>query len=159
MQSNETNEDFNRIFSESTRDLNNETLGVLPAMKNIRDLSTRSRNKRDNFDKISMHDIPLQLQKTNNNYQFMQFDSGVENEKRFIVFFSSEFLNYIQKIDVWIIDGTFKSVPKDFYQLITLQGLIFNQYIPLIFILTTDKTTDTYSNMLKYTIKTFNFVA
>lgn len=55
---------------------------------------------------------------------------------------------------VWIIYGTFKPVSKEFYQLVTLQGHIFDSHIPFIYILTTDKTKETHSKILKYTIET-----
>lgn len=77
---------FYIIFSEISRNLCNETLGLLPLMKSTRDFSTRSRNKQGSFYGILLHEIPLYLQKTNNDKQFMQFDSGVGSEKIFAVF-------------------------------------------------------------------------
>ncbi len=37
----------------------------------------------------------------------------------------------LKKSDVWIVDGTFKSVPYNFEQLITLQGRYLGKFWPV----------------------------
>jgi hypothetical protein len=91
-----TSDRFDRIYSDITSKIEDNVLSSLTSYKNIRDNSIRLRNKRDDFNIAPNLDIPLQLQMTNNNYKFMQFDSGFDDTSRFIVFFSDEFKKYIQ---------------------------------------------------------------
>jgi hypothetical protein len=64
-----------------------------------------------------------------------------------LYFFSSEFKEYIDFIDLWVLDGTFRSVPRDFYQLLTFKGFIFGKYIPFIFALMLNKEENSYQKI------------
>ncbi len=51
----------------------------------------------------------------------------------------------LKKSDVWIVDGTFKSVPSQFEQLITLQGRYLGKFWPAGHALLVTKTEAAYS--------------
>lgn len=49
-------------------------------------------------------------------------------------------------------DGTFKSVPKLFYQLLTIHGFRNNNYVPLVFCLLLDKSILVYECVLRHLV-------
>ena len=48
----------------------------------------------------------------------------------------------------WIADGTFKVVPKEFFQLYTIHGHVFNKTFPLVFVLMSDKLETSYKKVI-----------
>jgi hypothetical protein len=46
--------------------------------------------------------------------------------------------------ETFIIDGTFKSSPRGFYQVVVLHGHIFGRTYPLVYILLSNKTENSY---------------
>ena len=65
----------------------------------------------------------------------MKFDSGYNDDERFGVFSSNFCLFYLKKASIFMIDGTFKSSPLGFYQLISIHAQMFSETFPLMFIL------------------------
>ncbi len=57
-----------------------------------------------------MQDIPPNLQLTMDGKRFLQFDSGVTDLARFIVFFNEDFVSILRSLDKWVCDATFRSV-------------------------------------------------
>lgn len=156
---NNTNEPFNQIFTTVTKDLSQQALVNFTNFEAQRDYSTRKRNKRDSYNIPPEQDIPPELQLTLNKQKFLQYDSGITCPKRFLVFLSEEFKELIKDNQSIIIDGTFKSSPAEYYQIITLQFFIFGKYIPLIFILVKEKTESCYDLVFRYIKDTFNISA
>lgn len=80
----------------------------------------------------------------------MQYDSCVDSQSRWCLFYSDDFLEYTQNLELIIIDGTFNSAPSQFYQLVTIQGYIFWKFVPLIFILMQEKSEEKYSEIFSF---------
>ena len=78
---------------------------------------------------------------------FLVFDSGIEDSKRILVFATENGLNDIEKSTLWACDGTFKTCPTLWYQLITIHASIQNKLFPRIFSLLRDKTPATYTRL------------
>ena len=62
-----------------------------------------------------------------------------------IIFSTKKNVIHLNNSCVWIVDGTFKVVPKEYYQLYIIHGKIF----PLVYILMSSKTQVDYENMIK----------
>lgn len=109
----------------------------MPSVKIIRGQSTKLRKKR-NYVRKKMDDIPILLPKTNNKEIFMQFDVCIWWWRTMRDFLMYEFYQYKIKVKTFVVDSTFKSVPQDFYQMITFKGLFLTN-LTLIFIFITEK--------------------
>lgn len=146
----EANEAFTTIYTSETKNLETSILPEVTSFDSLRDYARKLRNERDNYVQGPENDIPLALQSTLNDKKFLQYDSGVKQKSRFIIFFSDEFLDYIKDLTVVVVDGTFRSSPHQFYQLLTIQGYVFGKFIPLIFILLQEKSEEKYKEIFLY---------
>lgn len=61
-----------------------------------------------------------------------------------VIFCTQRNLRYLQQCDIILMDGTFRSCPSLFYQLFTIHGYRYQQYVPLIFCLLPNKQETTY---------------
>jgi hypothetical protein len=61
-------------------------------------------------------------------------------------------LQFLSSIDVLYVDGTLKSAPKLFYQLLTIHGLSNGHCVPLAFFLLPNKHQTSYGDVFRYTI-------
>ncbi|KAF7694710.1 hypothetical protein CDIK_2008 [Cucumispora dikerogammari] len=110
-------------------------------------LTNRVRNKNTKDFIPSLPDIPSSLRMNHRNKEFMRYDSHDHNDtqgKRFVIFFSDIQHKFLKKNDTWCIDGTFKTVPSHFYQLVTIHGDVLGKYFPLCYILLESKTEQNY---------------
>jgi hypothetical protein len=82
----------------------------------------------------------------NRGVKFVLFDSGQNDMERFVVFGSESNLIHLKNNKLWIIDGTFKVVPNEFLQLLTIQSRIRNVYVGLIYVLLKRKTKMSYDS-------------
>jgi hypothetical protein len=78
--------------------------------------------RRDSYGKVS---------KTDKGEQFLLLDS--KDKDRILMFATRRNLDFLIKSQEWFVDGTFKIVPKLFYQLFTIHGNINGAYYPLIY--------------------------
>jgi hypothetical protein len=76
---------------------------------------------------------------------FIQFDKGCKSIRRFIILFSKRNVCFLNKCKTILIDGTFWSVPSLFKQLVTFNVLLFGRYMPLCYILLSDKSEESYN--------------
>ncbi|KAF7670554.1 hypothetical protein CDIK_4570, partial [Cucumispora dikerogammari] len=74
------------------------------------------------------YDISQEICVTKNDEQFLYFDSGKDNENRVIVFITKQNMDHLEINKIWVCDGTFKTAPKKFEQLLTIQCLIRSKY-------------------------------
>ena len=66
-------------------------------------------------------EVPLALQKTLNGELFLVKDSTVGDD-RLLVFTTKSNMARLAQASLWIMDGTFKTVPTIFYQLYTIHS-------------------------------------
>lgn len=130
------------IITEVTKKLTDEEIKFIPKIKYLNDECTRSKNK---YTDITF-DIPNFLKLDATGKKFLQFDSGYNEKNRIILFFSEHLRFYLKHASTILIDGTFWSVPREFYQLLTINCLLFGKFFPICFILITNKKEETYIN-------------
>ncbi|CAB4377451.1 unnamed protein product [Rhizophagus irregularis] len=68
-------------------------------------------------------DVPINLRVTINGEQFLTRDITFDEEK-IMIFCPASNLEYLQKANYWIMDGTFKTVPTLFQQMYTIHALV-----------------------------------
>ncbi|XP_022164638.1 uncharacterized protein LOC111029781 [Myzus persicae] len=78
---------------------------------------------------------------TNLGENFIYDNDSVNN---IITFTCTQNLEQLKKATTVFVDGTFKSCPKQFYQLFSIFIKVQNSYVPVVFSLLPNKTTDTY---------------
>jgi hypothetical protein len=135
-----------RILADSLI-LNPSVSSKLPKLKSLkrtiqrqREISNKAPGNPENLRELI---IPLEFTLTLKNEEFLLFDSGPSDNR--ILIFSTKFnLNQLSQSEHWYADGTFKVVPKLFWQLYTIHGIKFNNVIPSVFILMTNKSEETY---------------
>ena len=81
---------------------------------------------------------------------FLLFDSGAEDESRFIIFITNAALKYLSRSNFLFADGTFKTVPNISGQLYTVHEVVFEHIFPLVYVLTARKDQATYTEICNY---------
>lgn len=137
------------IITNISPSLSDATIQLMPKYKSLRDNIRRSRAKNMNIP-LYFDEIPESLRFNLRGERFFRFDSGVYSEDRYVIFYSDFASSVLKKTKSIIIDGTFYSVPRDFYQLIIIYGNIFNKSVALAYILATSKTELIYINIFKF---------
>jgi hypothetical protein len=103
----------------------------------------RERNKIQNFIPKNYEEIPLLLQKNPSKFRFLSWKYKCNRRKSFN-FFSDFAKNIAMKTNVFLVEGTFRTVPVQYYQLITVHAFIFGRIVPIVFALCTSKTENMY---------------
>uniref|UniRef100_A0A6P7FYN1 Uncharacterized protein LOC114332088 n=1 Tax=Diabrotica virgifera virgifera TaxID=50390 RepID=A0A6P7FYN1_DIAVI len=88
--------------------------------------------------------IPVALQTTSRNMNFLLWDSGAEDPNRILMFGTQENLDILQQNRHWFVDGTFKVAPELFVQVFTIHALVENTCMPLVYVLLQNKSEITY---------------
>ena len=81
---------------------------------------------------------------------FILFDDGAED--RIVGFGTNRNLEMLCSFDKIFMDGTFKVVPKFFYQLYSIHGYHKGEMFPLIFVMLPNKSEETYCLMFNLII-------
>lgn len=116
--------------------------------KYLNDQLTRGRSEKYKAACSGIDNIPECLKKDLNNNIFLQYDNK-ESRDRILIFYSEFAKIYVENSDVFLIDGTFWSVPLNFYQLLTIKVGVFGNFYALIYILLSNKSENTYTKALK----------
>jgi len=93
-------------------------------------------------------EIPKSLLRTKNGKNFLLFDSGATDD-RVMLFGTRKNLSVLQHCKLWLVDGTFKTSPKLFYQLYTIHGAYQGEIFPLVYALLPNKTAATYTCLFR----------
>ena len=93
-------------------------------------------------------DLPEWLTLTNQNKDlFIIFDSGKDDNERFLMFGTKNGVKLLEKNDCFA-DGTFDTTPRLFSQVYTIHALIEGTCVPCVFALLPRKTEEIYIRML-----------
>lgn len=112
--------------------------------KYIKDSITRIRRE-TNLTLNEVTDVPVELHFLSSGERFYIFDSGVDEENRIIVFTTIENVLNLSSQKEWFIDATFKTVPKNFEQLLVIQANVYGKKFSLFFCLMKHKNEASYN--------------
>ncbi|KAI0984578.1 hypothetical protein GJ496_009251 [Pomphorhynchus laevis] len=90
-----------------------------------------------------LDDIPELLKNDFNGNPFVRYDNRSQT-RRIIIMFSEFAAEYFTDAEVILVDGTFWSVPGQFYQLCTFKVKVFGNLVPHVYILLPNKAEATY---------------
>ncbi|KAG0425951.1 hypothetical protein DMUE_6005, partial [Dictyocoela muelleri] len=107
----------------------------------------------NNFTYNEGDSLPEEINFTENGVEFLQYDTGKDDRKRFIIFGTASNIIQLENACVWIIDGTFKIAPLYFTQVLTVQIMKNECFIPVVYILMMKKDQCAYEQAF-YKLKT-----
>lgn len=117
-------------------------------VKSMCDSITSLRSKKNIM--INNDDIPENIKYTFSNEKFLQYDSGILDEQRIVIFSTETHLNHLKYSNTWFCDGTFSSSPKKFTQIYVIMAKIRNLNIPLVYIFMKRKSKTAYSKIFEF---------
>lgn len=139
------------IISKATAVISKTTSAILPQNKSL--CRTVQRERFKVLGAVALPEDALKLEmpemylKTLRGEKFLQFDY-VDDYNRILLFTTASNLKILKKCAIWQGDGTFDTVPSIFKQLYTIHGRYMDITMPLVYVLTTDKSKATYSKIL-----------
>jgi hypothetical protein len=79
---------------------------------------------------------------------FLRFDNDDKNGNRILIFFSATSMEMMRDSTEWHVDGTFKTCPAIFYQMVTIQCVIQTQIVHAAYALVENKNKTTCTAMI-----------
>lgn len=117
----------------------------------MRNINKRQLVQRPNLPRtLAQLVIPDHLCITSLNQPFLQFDSGVTDPNRILIFYTIPTLRYLSRSNILFMDGTFRTVPTLFYMLYSIHGKVGGFVFPLIYVLMVKKNEQSYLNLFEF---------
>ena len=143
-----------QIVATETAGTSQATVGVLPSVTAMKKTTQRIRRAAEapfaRPTSLTELDIQPPYTMTSSNQSFLLWDSGAGDRNRILVFSTERNLELLaSRNSHWMADGTFKTAPPLFAQLLTIHAIIFNTVIPLVYALLPNKTKDTYKRLIE----------
>ena len=128
-------------------------LGKLPPLASMKRTVQRARQETiqgalKNVSSRSELILPESFTKLKTGEQFLKFDSG-NNNQRILIFSTLDNLAQLSSSKHWYADGTFKTSPSLFEQFFVIHGSLGEHVLPLVYILTPNRTRSTYDRALE----------
>jgi len=87
---------------------------------------------------------------TLDNEKFILYDSGVDDNNRLLLFSTKNNLKILaSQQSHWFIDGTFKSAPHLFTQILSTYAIKYNAVLPLVFVLLQNKSKESCTRVAR----------
>ena len=133
------------LLANSVEGMTAECVNKLPTLDSVKRSIRRCKRRQE--------EIPDKYKSTLNGDSFLLFDSGEGDIYRMMFFETSKFLSILKESNNWHCDGTFKLVPKHFFQLFTIHAQKDGYIFPCVYALLQAKTEETYKRMLSELLK------
>lgn len=117
---------------------------ALPSIRSLVKVINRSRRTETGACGVLINDIPDVLRYDEEGKPFLKEDTGYSDENRIIVFSHDFKKMFAEQCEVLIVDGTFKSCPTGFFQVLVIHGYFLGQSFPLFYCLLKSKRQETY---------------
>lgn len=129
---------------------NEEVLMSLPERNDIIRTINRVQNRHRPRNPVSLEDLEIVAPYTTtlNGQDFLQFDSRDQN--RIVIFYTLDALTKLCNSRNIFCDGTFKTVPNMFFRLYTIHGTVNGYVFPMVYVLATRKTEETYYTIFNH---------
>ena len=148
-QTNETGADIiRRVIGDP--ETNRDLVRDMPMLETMRDQISRDRNEIIGYTPVETQDILEFLQLDRNGRNFLRFDSGPNDPKRFVIFIH-EFKKklFTSEEEFFFVDGTFRAVPSPFYQCLIVYSTLLGKTMPYSYILMRSKLEEDYVRVLE----------
>ena len=123
----------------------------VPKISNLSQTIRRHRNKvldvpKDPSTRTGFQ-VPDEYTETTDGKQFLAHDSGSDDPSRILIFASPDGLQLLDRSQHLLGDGTFRTSPRAFFQIFTVQAIHKGHYIPVLSCLLPDKKEETYTRL------------
>ena len=148
-QAQETNDQPVQIIQNIMANTSQEVCPYFPSRDALRQSVKRIRRINSPAEPQSLESlvIPENMQKTLNGNDFLIKDSTIGHD-RILIFTTVANINYLNQSSIWIMDGTFKTVPTIFKQLYSIHGCVGgnenSRIVSLVYILMSSKNEECY---------------
>jgi hypothetical protein len=119
-----TLENSNDIIAREISVINERQAINMPNIKSMATTIRRTRKKIQGGELCSALDIPGILKFDDHGNLFVRKDTGFDDSNRIVIFLSKQKENILQKCKTFLVDGTFKSTPHNFYQTLIIHGCV-----------------------------------
>lgn len=138
------------IIDGCTAGTSSEAAVMLPSYNGLRRAVQRERIKNDKKLKPYNHasEIILEDIRTKKGANFIIWDHTDTDRNRIVMFGTAENISLLSEFKHWCIDGTFKTAPLVFVQLLTVHALVDEKAVPLVYVLLCNKQEGTYRKVL-----------
>ncbi|KAM0675565.1 hypothetical protein GVAV_000931 [Gurleya vavrai] len=113
------------LICEILTEILNEKIPLVPKIVSHKEKIVRTRHKKFSLYLNDKSDISYFFKKRFKRRSVFRYDLGLDDPERFLIFYSDLMFDYLLNCDIWLIDCTFKSVPNNFDQLMTIHGFLF----------------------------------
>ena len=148
-----TNDNPRSLIKRAQTGLTDESSSKMRRHRNLTAMINRKRNKKAdhglNALSIAETEVPELLKVTYKDQKFYYGKYGSDNKLVFI-FTTEQNLQLLQKYTDWYADGTFDVSPKLFKQLFTVNIIVKNRNLPMLYALLPDKTEISYTLVFKF---------
>lgn len=128
-------------------------IAALPPISILKRNIHNARRGKAKYPKLPMHrkdlTIPDDLLRTQKGENFLLHDSGYGHADRILIFGTENNLSLLRRAHLWLVDGTFKTAPRLFYQLYTVHCIFESETFPVLYALLPNKSSATYESMFK----------
>lgn len=138
------------IIQGCTAGASSETAVILPSYDALRKSLQRERARSSMRLKPYNHasDIIFEEIRTEKGDNFIIWDYTDADRNRIVMFGTKQNISLLSEFKHWCIDGTFKTAPLVFMQLLTLHAFVDDRAIPLVYTLLCNKQEETYRTVL-----------
>ena len=133
-----TEETPQQILCQELQQLGEEAAVQMTPIRHVRRTIRRVKQKKNAVHPLPTDrafEIPEEYSRLVDGENFLLYDSGCDDPNRILIFGTDRMMNVLKESDHWFMDGTFKVVPELFFQLYTVQALLFGSIIPCMYIL------------------------
>ncbi|KAG0442061.1 hypothetical protein DMUE_0570 [Dictyocoela muelleri] len=136
------------IISETFKNLDMTEIAAFSKQKTLKRIINNIKDKTiNNFHNTD--DIPNELNHNIDKNLFFQYDGGVMDKERMLIFINSEKIIHLKNASTWLSDGTFKMAPIVFFQIYIIFAKIFDDYFPLVYSFLPNKNENTYFRLFE----------
>lgn len=145
---NNPTEPVRRLFDKAVEDDSGDSAD-LPEFSSVRTRSKRFRAKFIPELPQSINDVNI-VGEWRKSWKGKKFLSHIDNRRGIVVFCTRKMLHALQQASCIYVDGTFRTAPKPYFQLVSIHGKLNGFVIPLAFVLMTGKTTYQYRHIFAH---------
>ena len=146
--------DFNKstreIITDAIDNTENEKKHFLQYNKSLERSVQRVRKQMLHSFETMVYDLPEQFIVFSNGEKFLQYDSGINDENRILIFGKTFNVLALMQSGIWNVDGTFQSCPNGFSQIYSIHGWHGTETIPALYILMKNKNISSYERLFSW---------
>ncbi|XP_064104029.1 uncharacterized protein LOC135213860 [Macrobrachium nipponense] len=143
-----------RVIAAVVQELDDEAMANVPKKRALQKRIQRRRKVEGHFpEPLSINELIIPEEfKTftiNGNTEPFLLSDVASDSKRIIIFASQHMLDQLANSKIWMCDGTFKIVPRIFYQSYTIHVVRENFLFPCVYVMMPDKAQSTYERVFQ----------